>query len=347
MLKLEKRTYLFIFSFLCIFLVSLPSSAKELTSIQEQAQFYRNQGLKFQRQGRLDEAITCYQKAIILDPNSAVAYNDLGIIYEAKGWLDRAEEIYLTALEISPGYPNLYSNLAMLYEQKGNYKRAAAFWKKRIELGSPDEDWTQKAKQRLEALRREVPELRQEYIQEEIFKLAQELSNKKRIKRLKDLSEAQRLFDEARLLYQNAEYEKALNSINLALSLNPEDEGKESLVGLREEINIRLIEQEEKARIAEINRLFDEARSLYKNTEYEKALNSVNLALSLNPEDEGKESLLRLKDEIEKGARIAQMETHFQNAMRYYQQDRLQEAAQELDKITTEITSKTSLKTNN
>jgi tetratricopeptide (TPR) repeat protein len=164
----------------------------------------------------------------------------------------------------------------MLYERRGDYRHAAAFWERRIELGSAGEVWTEKAKQRLEALRRNMPELRQQYIQEEIFKLVQELSSRKRIKRFKDLAEANRLFEEAKALYQNAEYEEALNSVNLALNLDPED----------------------------------------------------------------KESVLRLKNEIEKGIRIVQMQTYFKKAMRYFRQDDLQEAEHELDKIATEITSK-------
>ena len=39
-------------------------------------------------------------------------------------------------------------------------------------------------------------------------------------------------------------------------------------------------------------------------------------------------------------ARIAEMDSHFQNAMRYYQQNDVHEARRELDKITTAITSK-------
>ena len=66
----------------------------------------------------------------------------------------------------------------------------------------------------------------------------------------------------------------------------------------------------------------------------------MNLALLLNTEDD--ELLLRLKGEIEKQASIARMERYFQDLKTYYQQDNLQAARQELEKITAEITSKTS-----
>ena len=159
MLELSKRSSLFIFLLLCLVLPSL-LSAQELTLLQEQARDYRNQGFEYQRQARLDEAMICYQKAMQLDRYFVIAYNDLGIIYEAKGWLDRAERIYLAGLEVNPNYLNLYSNLAMLYEQKEDYKRAVTYWERRIELGSPDEEWVKKAKERLDVLKKVVPELK-------------------------------------------------------------------------------------------------------------------------------------------------------------------------------------------
>jgi tetratricopeptide (TPR) repeat protein len=233
----------------------------------------------------------------------------------------------------------------MLYKQKKDYRRAIEFWEKRVQLGGIDEAWLAKAQERIELLRQVVPELRQEYLKQEAERFARELSEKQKAKRLKELAEARRLFSEARELYQKTEYEKALNSINLALALNTED--NELVLRLKDEINTKLVEQERKARIAKVNSLFDEARELYQKTEYEKALNSINLALALNIEDD--EPLITLKNEInakiieqKKQARIAQMERYFKSAMTHYQQDNLEEAQRELDKIATEITSETS-----
>jgi len=188
MLKLKGSKYIFIFLLPCISLFLL-LSAEELAPFQEQAQVYRNRGLQFQNQGRLNEAMAAYQQAITVDPSFVVAYNDLGIVYEAKGWMDKAEEAYLSGLDVDPNYPNLYSNLAMLYEQKQDYRRAAIFWKRRVELGSPYEAWTEKAKTRLATLRRAVPELRQAYLQEEAEDLAREIAMARQAKRVKELAE--------------------------------------------------------------------------------------------------------------------------------------------------------------
>jgi tetratricopeptide (TPR) repeat protein len=333
MLKYSKKScYVFIFLTVCLILPPL-LPAKELPLLLERSRYYRKKGFEYQSQGRLDEAMVCYHKAIILDPTYTAAYNDLGIVYEAKGKDDEAEEAYLAGLKTNPNYPNLYTNLAMLYEKKKEYVRAAKFWKKRIELGSPGDVWVKKAEERLVALREFVPELKQEYLRQQAAELAQELANKKRNERLKELAEINRLYNEAKILYENAEYEKALNCVNLALNLNPNN--KEELLSFRDEI-------EKKARIAKINRLINEAKRLYQNAEYKKAIECIDLALSLNPAN--KQELLSFRDEIEKKARIAEMENYFQNAMRYYQKDDLQEAKRELEKISAEITS--SLKDN-
>jgi len=124
-----------------------------LTELQKQARNYRAQGVELQRTGNIDEAMALYQKAIELDPSYQIAYNDLGILYEGKGFIDRAEECYLKAVKIDPDYLSAYTNLALVYENKRDLKKAAFYWEKRLELGSSDDPWTQKARQRLEDIR--------------------------------------------------------------------------------------------------------------------------------------------------------------------------------------------------
>jgi tetratricopeptide (TPR) repeat protein len=127
-----------------------PSGKEEnLSEFQKMARIYRAQGLELQRSGDLDSAMKLYQKAIELDPLYAVTYNDIGIIYEADGLIDAAEESYLKCINIDPTYLSAYSNLAILYENKRDLEQSAFYWKKRMELGSPGDPWTEKARQRL------------------------------------------------------------------------------------------------------------------------------------------------------------------------------------------------------
>lgn len=122
----------------------------ELSALQQQARLYRIQGVKFQEAGDLDSALKMYQKAAELDPAYAVVYNDLGIVYEAQGEDARAEESYLKALTIDPVLLSACTNLALLYENKRQLEKAVYYWKKRAELGDPNDPWTMKAQQRLE-----------------------------------------------------------------------------------------------------------------------------------------------------------------------------------------------------
>jgi tetratricopeptide (TPR) repeat protein len=120
---------------------------------QEQASKYRELGLECQQMGNLAEALSFYQKAIAINPNFAVAYNDLGIVYEAMGSFGRAEENYLKSSKIDPTYSSAYTNLALFYEGQRNLEKAAFYWGKRVEVGTPDDPWTQKAANRLRDIR--------------------------------------------------------------------------------------------------------------------------------------------------------------------------------------------------
>ena len=58
--------------------VSRPVFCGEL--LKEQSIEYRQKGYEAQKAGMLGEALTYYQKAMQLDPSSALIYNDLGVI---------------------------------------------------------------------------------------------------------------------------------------------------------------------------------------------------------------------------------------------------------------------------
>lgn len=154
--KITLITSCFVFLF-CSYLLAADEVAgaisDSISSLPAQAREYRAEGVKFQDLGDLDSALKMYQKSVRLDPSYQVVYNDLGIVYEAKGDIDRAEENYLQALRIDPFFLDAYTNLAFLYENKRELEKAAIYWKKRVELGNPDDPWTLKAQQRLDDVR--------------------------------------------------------------------------------------------------------------------------------------------------------------------------------------------------
>ena len=170
-MEYPSKTFLFFLLLFCVFSagtaycaqtnilqdLSLESNAVK-EEFQKQAQEYRQEGLKQQRAGNLQEAVALYQKAIGLDPTYAQAYNDLGVVFESLGMVERAKETYKAAAAVDPTYPNSYSNLALLYESEQDYTSAILCWIKRAMVGAPDDPWTSVAIKRLEQVNRTNPD---------------------------------------------------------------------------------------------------------------------------------------------------------------------------------------------
>ena len=165
-----------------------------------------------------------YQKAIELDANYAVPYNDLGIIYESKGMLERAEISYLKALKIDPYYLSIYTNLALFYENMRDFNKAAYCWNKRVELGYPDDPWTQKAKQRLEDIRLSVATKPMADAREkEVVGLMKDVANEKYILRHSNRALANKYYKDARNSYIKEDYATAFKKGLDAQYLDPDN----------------------------------------------------------------------------------------------------------------------------
>jgi len=193
-----------------------------LSELAKQARVYRTQGIQLQQHGDLDGAMNLYQKAIELDPAYAVAYNDLGVIYEAKGFVDRAEESYLKAVKIDPSYLSAYTNLALLYQNKRELDKAAVYWKKRAELGSPDDPWTEKARQRLEDIRFALSDNPIEDLKEqEAIGLLKDVANQKTLLKKDNRELAKFHFKKAKQSYNKGDEVTAFKQAVDASQLDP------------------------------------------------------------------------------------------------------------------------------
>ena len=130
----------------------------ESVNSESQAKSYCKQGWNLLKEGKMEEAILNYKKAIELNPSNAEAYGDLGIIFEVKGQMKKAEEMYLKAIEAAPDYLNSYSNLALLYEKQADFAKAIFYWKKRLDLSDPEDPYTEMVRKRIENIARIYPE---------------------------------------------------------------------------------------------------------------------------------------------------------------------------------------------
>lgn len=83
-----------------------------------------SEGTKLMTAGKLDDAITQFNKAKTLNPRTASAYWGLGACACAKGQLDEAITFLNRAIELDPSQGTFYDNRAVAYTAKKEYARA-------------------------------------------------------------------------------------------------------------------------------------------------------------------------------------------------------------------------------
>jgi tetratricopeptide (TPR) repeat protein len=96
-----------------------------------------NLGNIFFRDGRMDEAIEQYQKALEIWPRYALARNNLGNAFLRSGRLDEAMEQYERALALRPDDAETHDNLGNVLLKKGRVDEAIAHFQKALAL-QPD-----------------------------------------------------------------------------------------------------------------------------------------------------------------------------------------------------------------
>lgn len=87
-------------------------------------------GISLAKQGKLDEAIMTFEKALERDPQNERLLNATGAAYSLKGDFDRAKQYFLECLDIDPGFVPARKNLAITYFTMGQYDLAATEFQK-------------------------------------------------------------------------------------------------------------------------------------------------------------------------------------------------------------------------
>ncbi len=108
--------------------------------------FY-NQGMEFFAEGKLDEAIEAYKKALKEEPNYADALHALAMTYANKDQLDEAIEVGKKLIEVNPEDELAYTSLSIFYQRKGMIAEAEQIgarartlgWKRQLEEKKSEE----------------------------------------------------------------------------------------------------------------------------------------------------------------------------------------------------------------
>ena len=85
---------------------------------------WTSRGVAMRYLGRLDEALRCHENAIRLDPENEVAWCNLGTVYFKKGLLAKALDCYDKAIHIRPKYAIAWNNKGVVYARMNRFADA-------------------------------------------------------------------------------------------------------------------------------------------------------------------------------------------------------------------------------
>ena len=101
---------------------------------------YFNLGGVFIDNGKYDNAYEQFQKIVLLSPDYANAWFNLGFIEAARGKHDEAIKFYEKALSIKPDFTNAWYNIGWILLDQKKYDEAARYFEKAISLDAGHAD---------------------------------------------------------------------------------------------------------------------------------------------------------------------------------------------------------------
>jgi tetratricopeptide (TPR) repeat protein len=93
------------------------------------------------QQGKLEEAVACFRRALELDRNLAQAHNNLGNALKQQGKLDDAIACFRQAVRLAPTFAEAHCNLGYALRNQGRFRDALAALEEGHRLGSRSPGW--------------------------------------------------------------------------------------------------------------------------------------------------------------------------------------------------------------
>ncbi len=100
----------------------------------DNANAYHNLGNVLAELGRIEGSIRCYQKAVQLNPSNSTHHKCLGNALREKGELDESFEILSQVLDRFPDDPEAYYSLGAALKAKGRFEEAVECYQKAIQF---------------------------------------------------------------------------------------------------------------------------------------------------------------------------------------------------------------------
>jgi tetratricopeptide (TPR) repeat protein len=95
---------------------------------------YINLGSLLKVQQDLPGAISCFEKAVAVAPDFAVAHYNLGVTQRARGYLEPAIAAYTKAINLNPTYAEAYQNLGVVLFKLGKLPESLESFQRAIAL---------------------------------------------------------------------------------------------------------------------------------------------------------------------------------------------------------------------
>lgn len=105
-------------------------SKKEVQSKAELADAEVLRGIDYVENGKYEEGVAHFQKALELNPEHPRAWCGMGTVYREKGKFDEAVKHYTKAIELNPKYTVCLDNLGVTYMRMGKTEEALDAFKK-------------------------------------------------------------------------------------------------------------------------------------------------------------------------------------------------------------------------
>lgn len=96
-------------------------------------------GIAYEGAERLDQAASCYRRAVELDSDFAAAFLNLGVVLAKLQRYPEAEEVFLQAVELNPESPAVLANLATVCSMRDDLESAIKYQSRAVKFATVEQ----------------------------------------------------------------------------------------------------------------------------------------------------------------------------------------------------------------